>query len=343
MLSISSVYAPFPQSIRQSAVRLPASSMGHGDCFQASPRARFGTQETQPIVFSESEKAEAQRFLIRSTQEYKQDLDWACTINRVVNNTVDTFRRNPQLSAQTILAELSTQTRAELIKPFASEKNRDDFPSFEAFLSHIDAKNYALRFGIPRSDKLAPFKTIHFDTKYRFYKPKADQLWKKHSDSKLYSKVYARYRPTKETLLLLSKLSLDIYPHQTKPDPQNPNYRLTSIEVSEISQVLAEVNTVFEHIKDLGNRLTNHPEPPVLKALIHETAKVHWLLSHAWPYERGSATIADMFTKVVFDAYGVPTPRWKVDIDPNLHALLTPEVKDFQNDYIGLFDMASEY
>jgi hypothetical protein len=91
------------------------------------------------------------------------------------------------------------------------------------------------------------------------------------------------------------------------------------------------------------NSLQSPAEAPLRKddqtlhRIVDLAAEVYWLLSNAWPYERGSACIADLATKVIFDHAGIDVPTFNPDDYPNMHALFSP-VDRFKADYPGLFE-----
>lgn len=335
LLSIVQPQGPIARS-------LPIMSACSQDVFQPNARICFGVHKVKPTAFSEAEKAEAQRFLIHGIPEYRQDLDWACAVNRVVKKMAETVRRHPRVSAQIILTQMTQATQAALLQPLLPEKKEQDFKRFEDYVQYSVELYYAKSYGAVRTKFFLPSRqSIYFNEKYKVYQPKADKTWKQYSQQKLHSQVYARYTLSTGSEILLSSLGLSPIGTQIHPDPKKPFYGITSIKTTEIPLVLTEVDVVFERIKAIGKQLGRAEKKQgisLLNSLVLETAKIHWLLSHAWPYERGSGSTADMFTKVIFDTYGIKTPRWKNRTDPNIHALLTPEVEVFQNEYADLFE-----
>ncbi len=77
------------------------------------------------------------------------------------------------------------------------------------------------------------------------------------------------------------------------------------------------------------------PESPL--AHIELLGRVQWAASHAWPFERGSAALADMLTKLLGDMRGISFPGWSKATDPNIIALTTPDISVFAKRYPQLF------
>ncbi len=66
--------------------------------------------------------------------------------------------------------------------------------------------------------------------------------------------------------------------------------------------------------------------------------ELHYVLSHAMPYARGSAAIGDALTKVIFGARGIQISPWKEGIAPDLEAFLTPSRQHFVDNYGAMMD-----
>lgn len=65
--------------------------------------------------------------------------------------------------------------------------------------------------------------------------------------------------------------------------------------------------------------------------------KIHWWLSQAMPYRRGSAAIADMFVRSLCRAKGISIGFWRPGIMPDLEALCRP-LSSYCNDYQSFFE-----
>jgi len=72
------------------------------------------------------------------------------------------------------------------------------------------------------------------------------------------------------------------------------------------------------------------------REILGTLAQIHWWLSQATPYRRGSAAISDMFTKALFQICGFSTPCWRKGVAPDLEAFCTP-LADFIDNYPKFF------
>ena len=74
-----------------------------------------------------------------------------------------------------------------------------------------------------------------------------------------------------------------------------------------------------------------------LRHTTEQIAEMHWWLAHSMPYCRGSAGIADMFSKVLFDATGIEVPCWKNGLAPDMEAFITP-LSEYKEQYHHFFE-----
>jgi hypothetical protein len=100
-------------------------------------------------------------------------------------------------------------------------------------------------------------------------------------------------------------------------------------------QVFGKVKQLKQEI-DRGSRKKDESN---LRLAMDYAAEIYWLMSQAWPYRRGSSSIADLSTKVIFDWLGIEVPLFKADVYPNINALLSPAEK-FKADYPSFFQGA---
>lgn len=105
-------------------------------------------------------------------------------------------------------------------------------------------------------------------------------------------------------------------------------------------QVLRHIGTLMGEAAAM-KELPKTPEN--LQKTIDKIATLHWLFSVAMPYRRGSAGIADILTKALFDHLEIETPCWRLDNSPDLEAMATPKVKDFVAIYPLLFEEPLRY
>lgn len=101
-----------------------------------------------------------------------------------------------------------------------------------------------------------------------------------------------------------------------------------------IPTVLSKINTLYARvIKDKSKDLNK---------TISKIAEIHWFLCQACPFKRGSAGIADVITKSIFEAKGIQVSPWRKDIAPDLEALTTP-LNVFKEKYSGFFRRPLRY
>lgn len=78
------------------------------------------------------------------------------------------------------------------------------------------------------------------------------------------------------------------------------------------------------------------PDLP-LKDIVETVGQIHWWLTQAAPFRRGSAGIADMLTKSILLRQGIEVSPWAEGISPDLDGFLVPEAKAFGAAYHTLF------
>ena len=113
--------------------------------------------------------------------------------------------------------------------------------------------------------------------------------------------------------------------------PETGDFLWLHTPVESIPKILNHVETLYQ------NTMRLPAQPEHLNQTVEQVAQMHWLLAHAMPYLRGSAGIADMFTKAIFDAKGIHVSRWKEGLAPDLEALVTP-LSEYIRQYASLFE-----
>lgn len=96
--------------------------------------------------------------------------------------------------------------------------------------------------------------------------------------------------------------------------------------------IWAHLDNLFQEVKALP------AGPQSAPALAPVVGQIHWWLSLMRPYDRGSAGISDMVTKILFDKKAIRVPRWRLGCSPDLEALSTPEVEAYAKNYANLFE-----
>lgn len=101
------------------------------------------------------------------------------------------------------------------------------------------------------------------------------------------------------------------------------------------------IPTVLLKINTLYNRIISDKSKDLSKTT-SKIAEIHWFLCQATPFKRGSAGIADMITKSIFEAKGIQVSPWRKDIAPDLEALITP-LNVFKEKYTSFFRRPLKY
>ena len=72
-------------------------------------------------------------------------------------------------------------------------------------------------------------------------------------------------------------------------------------------------------------------------AVIEKAGEIYWLLANATPFRRGSAGIADVVQKILFESKGLTLPPYKPEIKPDCEAI-TRDLPDFLKNFKNMFD-----
>ena len=99
-----------------------------------------------------------------------------------------------------------------------------------------------------------------------------------------------------------------------------------------IKPVFKKINRIYNKIIENKEKLTSQN----IKAITMDIANIHWLISQASPYCRGSAGIADVFCKALFESKGIQVSPYRANIDPNLEAFIQT-LDEYKNNYKSFF------
>lgn len=100
---------------------------------------------------------------------------------------------------------------------------------------------------------------------------------------------------------------------------------------SRINQHLDNLYTSFKEIQ------AEPKSPALLKQTLETVAEIHWWFAQMCPYQRGSAGIGDMMTKVLLDSAGIQSSPWRPELAPDMEALVTP-LQEYIRNYAGFFE-----
>lgn len=284
--------------------------------------SNFQTCTNGLVNFSENKIIKAKRLLMPSLYKIN-NMKWAFAMNEVVESALNKLKTDPNLSAKSILEHMASEGRTKLLN--LAPKNADINTSSYEKLRHAES------FGIPREDPEGiVFVNSH---KYNDYAPKVQQKITGNGDNVINIKY--RHKGKELSLAQLSKGCPEYFSGLNSYDA------ILDTCYVEISETITNevINEIFDQIKVLKRQIGSgmkNKDNKTLAETVDKIAEIYWLISQAWPYKRGSAALADMMTKVIFDWLNIKISPWKKDINPNIEALINP-LDDFKNTYASLF------
>ena len=107
---------------------------------------------------------------------------------------------------------------------------------------------------------------------------------------------------------------------------------LSSPDIDVVKPVFEEVGLIYENILNKKEK----PAKSVIEDISKEVGQIHWLISQTRPYGRGSAGIADILAKSIFEAKGIQVSSYKKDVNPNMEAFVLPMEK-YSEEYKNFF------
>jgi hypothetical protein len=136
----------------------------------------------------------------------------------------------------------------------------------------------------------------------------------------------------------LGSLRLDvIFDGLTRGGQPKIEYNASNPQVFPRAIVFAD--EIFDQVKAVKKGIDSGAlvkDEGSLRRVIDHAAEIYWMISQAWQFDRGSSSIADLSTKVIFDWLGIEVPLFKTDVYPNINALLSP-IETFRKEYASFF------
>ena len=123
----------------------------------------------------------------------------------------------------------------------------------------------------------------------------------------------------------------------TRKQAERPK-RLPEIEIGHIDP--DNIDKVLNFVEEIYNETTQKDIPS--NQVIENLARMHWLLSQAMPYQRGSALITDQFIDSVAKAKGMKLSDWKQNVSPDLEAFCYSDIEEYVKIYPKLFKKEPE-
>lgn len=202
---------------------------------------------------------------------------------------------------------IKSNTRFDDLIEYVSNRYHEYYKSISKFLGghYFGEKRFAITSNI-------------LCGKYEPYRERAKKFLEKNTIKNSYEmKAFlpSQNKTVKLTEVKIQKLTK--YAYSTSVEA--PNTKV-------IEPVMNEVAAIYDSLKDEKdfNKITN------------SVAKIHWLVSQARPYMRGSAGIADMLSKMIFEAKDIQVSAYKRNVNPNLEAFVMP-IEEYCKKYPEFF------
>lgn len=274
---------------------------------------------------------------------YERDVEWAAIMQESVEAGVAIVNEKPSTTFQEIIETMISAARPKLVSRahrFPGDKGRDN-----------KIEHHAGDFGVPRGGsrrwtpligKLEVFKKLAIESLKRFgtYYEVSGRWgpFSSHSGQP-YTEVIYSLQATYETpfgSVKLCEVKSSWIPSNENEDVRNPwnSVDIYSPEADVSKSMLEAADLLFEKVKQLKTAVDRKQigRDQSLEQTISYASEIYWIVSQAWPYRRGSASIADLSSKVIFDWMGIKTPLWREDANPNILALIYP-LRKFQEVY----------
>ncbi|MCQ2789060.1 MAG: hypothetical protein MJ229_01655 [bacterium] len=133
------------------------------------------------------------------------------------------------------------------------------------------------------------------------------------------------------------------YRVSAKLKSQNINVNLNTVTSFEdkngnkVAKVISPPDyVVTPTMKEIGEIYKSIQKEDNIDKIVDSTAQIHWLMSQARPYVRGTAGIADILCKSIFEAKGIQVSEYKEGINPNIEAFFT-QIDEFSKKYPSFF------
>lgn len=276
---------------------------------------------------------------------YERDVEWANIMQKSVEAGIASINTKPMATFQEIIGVMIDTARPELT--YRAER----FSGDESGATKIE--HHASDFGVPRTGsqrwtpligKLEFFKTPAIESLKQFgsYSEQV-KTWGQDSSRagqafiKVTYSLQALYETPSGPVKLCEVKSSWIPTHENEENRKPWNkIDIISPEVTSAKPMLDAADALFERVKQLKKSIEKGQieKDKALVQTVSYASEIYWMISQAWPYKRGSAAIADLAAKMIFDWIGIKTPLWRDDANPNILALIYPLGK-FQEVYRG--------
>ncbi len=234
-----------------------------------------------------------------------------------------------------------------------TKENIQIFDDFSDFISHV-AKKYH-EFYLPKYQKPQNILYQNSDKDFGVLRKRKNETWSTHIKKK------GKHEPYREKLIKMieergcykegsstSTMAYTYFLNQVgkkeiplakiyfkrfdyEPDIDYSIY-VQSSPVESIEPTYKFVDKIFKKIMKNKKQLT----PQNMEKIIEDVAQIQWFISQLRPYKRGSAGIADIISKVLFEYKGIQVSPYKRDINPNMEAY-TLSLEEYKKEYKNFF------
>lgn len=218
----------------------------------------------------------------------------------------------------------------------ATELIRENKP-FNKVLKYItkaygDYYNNADGYGTIRGNGHCAVVFVEQTGKYGNYRKKLLKLVNSDTNNKLLKsnkkRYYFQYKTKSGKEISLSTIS-----RIERPNTRKVDVFIYSTSGENIKPMLKEASKIYDQIIQNKNSKTKSD----IKTATQNIAKIHWLISQAWPYQRGSAGVIDVFSKALFESSGIQISAYREGVNPNLRAHSMP-IDKYAKKYANFFE-----
>lgn len=268
--------------------------------------------------------------LFINSKHYNRNLNWAKYAIENISHGKNEIRQN--FSFEQLLHGV-----AQRYNDYFSNIEKPD-------MDYFGFTNYNELFGKPRSRR--NLTCVTRKNPYAPYVEKFQEFLKRNGSTQLFKlDIYEEkhrvvsHQPTLEKSLFrdlkLTKV-FSVKDALTKFEQEKCGDLLLGIlppKTNKIPLVLKKIQPIYKNIIDNNASLT----PENTAKITRDIARIHWYLSQIHPFVRGSAGIADIICKTLFEHKGIQVSKYKKNVDPNLEAFIN-NLEDYASKYKTFFE-----
>lgn len=255
-----------------------------------------------------------------------KDPVWSGLMEDSVRYGVSILNEDPDLSFEIFAGKIATRTRESLQERSLLPSNKRD----ELVKLHADS------FGTDRVFDSVVAYLENYDTDLAT-RAKAIEYVNKYGKETASEKTGAKLRGF-QIIYESPDGPIELNAFKTYHDDAGKLINIHITPLRSVVPALKSMDVIFQRLRQLKHSLdqgnvTRSEE--VLQRVKSEVSEIYWLISQAWPYKRGSASIADLTTRSIYDWFGIENTPWNEATNPNIVAMISP-LADFKKDYDSL-------